>query len=251
MKKLLTAILLTSTVTFVANSALAAEKISFVTEATYPPFEMMDDNNEFQGFDIDIARAVCAELEAECSFSNQSFDSLIPSLKFRRYDAAIAAMDVTPARQKQVDFSDVYYENSAVLVAKKGAYKKVADLANKAVGVQNGSSHQSYMADTYAKENVLLLNFPSYQKAFLDLKNGRIDGVFSDSAVAHEWLTKHAEGKYETVGGAVTDAKYFGNGFAVAVRKGNDELLAKINSGLQAIKANGTYNKIYAKYFAK
>lgn len=247
MKKLLTVILFIA----VADVAMAVEKISFVTEATYPPFEMMDNNNDFQGFDIDIARAICAELKVECSFSNQSFDSLIPSLKFRRYDAAIAAMDVTAARQKQVDFSDIYYENSAVLIAKKGLYKKVSDLANKSVGVQNGSSHQSYMAENYAKDNVLLLNFPSYQKAFLDLKNGRINGVFADSAVAHEWLTKHAKGEFETVGAAVTDAKYFGTGFAIAVRKDNDELLAKINSSLQKLKNNGTYLKIYTKYFAK
>ena len=247
MKKLLIALMLTSA----AGQVMAAEQIKFVTEATYPPFEMMDENNEFQGFDIDIARAICAELKAECSFANQSFDSLIPSLKFRRYDAAIAAMDVTPARQQQVDFSDVYYENSAVLVAKKGLYKQVAELSGKAVGVQNGSSHQAYMTAHYAKEKVLLLNFPSYQKAFLDLQNGRINGVFADSAVAHEWLTKHGAGEYETVGAAVTDAKYFGTGFAIAVRKDNDPLLTEINSGLATIKANGTYDKIYAKYFAK
>lgn len=247
MKKFLAALVFAS----VASQAVAVEQIKFVTEATYPPFEMMDENNEFQGFDIDIARAVCAEIEVECTFSNQSFDSLIPSLKFRRYDAAIAAMDVTPARQEQVDFSDIYYENSAVLVAKKGQYKTATDFSGKSVGVQNGTSHQSYMSDKYAKENVLLLNFPSYQKAFLDLKNGRINGVFADSAVAHDWLTKHSGGNYETVGQAVTDANYFGSGFAVAVRKGNTELLDQINVGLQAIKANGTYDKIYTKYFAK
>jgi arginine transport system substrate-binding protein len=247
MKKLLTALILVSA----ASQAMAAEQIKFVTEATYPPFEMMDANNEFQGFDIDIARAICAEINAECSFANQSFDSLIPSLKFRRYDAAIAAMDVTPARKKQVDFSDIYYENSAVLVAEKGKYNAVVDLAGKSVGVQNGTSHQAYMTEKYADKNVLLLNFPSYQKAFLDLKNGRIDGVFADSAVAHDWLTKHTDGDYETVGKAVTDEQYFGSGFAIAVRKDNAELLAKINAGLQQIKANGSYDKIYAKYFAQ
>lgn len=247
MKKLLTALILVSA----ASQAMAADQIKFVTEATYPPFEMMDANNEFQGFDIDIARAICAELKAECSFANQSFDSLIPSLKFRRYDAAIAAMDVTPARQKQVDFSDIYYENSAVLVAEKGKYNAIADLGGKSVGVQNGTSHQAYMSDKYSAENVLLLNFPSYQKAFLDLKNGRINGVFADSAVAHDWLTKHSGGNYETVGNAVTDEQYFGSGFAIAVRKDNTDLLTKINTGLQKIKANGTYDKIYAKYFAK
>ncbi len=247
MKKLLSVLLLATA----ATQTFAAEQIKFVTEATYPPFEMMDEKNEFQGFDIDIARAICSELKVECSFANQSFDSLIPSLRFRRYDAAIAAMDVTPARQKQVDFSHIYYENAAVMVAAKGKYQTIDDLSGKAVGVQNGTSHQAYMTDKYAAKKVVILNFPSYQKAFLDLKNGRIHGVFADTAVAHDWLTKHAEGQYETVGQAVTDSEYFGSGFAIAVRKGNTELLTKINKGLELIKANGTYDEIYAKYFAK
>ena len=94
------------------STSVLAKEIRFATEATYAPFEYLDDKNEFQGFDIDLARAVCAQVKLECSFHNQAFDSLIPSLKFRRYDAAIAAMDVTPERAAQVDFSDIYYENS-------------------------------------------------------------------------------------------------------------------------------------------
>ena len=105
------------------STSVLAKEIKFATEATYAPFEYLDDKNEFQGFDIDLARAVCEQAKLECSFHNQAFDSLIPSLKFRRYDAVIAAMDVTPERAAQVDFSDIYYENSAVFVAKKGAFK--------------------------------------------------------------------------------------------------------------------------------
>ena len=75
------------------STSVLAKEIKFATEATYAPFEYLDDKNEFQGFDIDLARAVCEQAKLECSFHNQAFDSLIPSLKFRRYDAVIAAMD--------------------------------------------------------------------------------------------------------------------------------------------------------------
>ena len=231
------------------STSVLAKEIKFATEATYAPFEYLDDKNEFQGFDIDLARAICAQAKLECSFHNQAFDSLIPSLKFRRYDAAIAAMDVTPERAAQVDFSDIYYENSAVFVAKKETFKGPDDLVDKTVGVQNGTSHQSYLVDNWVSKGLLTVPYASYQSAFLDMMNGRTDGVFADTAVAADWLKQHKE--YSVIGAPVTDAKYFGTGFGIAVAKGNQELLTQLNKGLAEIKANGTYQKIYDKYFAQ
>ena len=88
MKKLLLATLLSGMV----FSATAAETIRFAASATYPPFESMDANNEIVGFDMDLAKALCKQMEAKCTFTNQAFDSLIPALKFKRYDAVISGM---------------------------------------------------------------------------------------------------------------------------------------------------------------
>lgn len=121
MKKLVLAALLAS-FTFGAS---AAEKINFGVSATYPPFESIGANNEIVGFDIDLAKALCKQMQAECTFTNHAFDSLIPSLKFRKYDAVISGMDITPERSKQVSFTTPYYENSAVVIAKKNTYKTV------------------------------------------------------------------------------------------------------------------------------
>ncbi len=115
MKKLVLAALLAS-FTFGAS---AAEKINFGISATYPPFESIGANNEIVGFDIDLAKALCKQMQAECTFTNHAFDSLIPSLKFRKYDAVISGMDITPERSKQVSFTTPYYENSAVVIANK------------------------------------------------------------------------------------------------------------------------------------
>lgn len=115
MKKLVLAALLAS-FTFGAS---AAEKINFGVSATYPPFESIGANNEIVGFDIDLAKALCKQMQAECTFTNHAFDSLIPSLKFRKYDAVISGMDITPERSKQVSFTTPYYENSAVVIAKR------------------------------------------------------------------------------------------------------------------------------------
>ena len=101
MKKVLIAALIAG----FSLSATAAETIRFATEASYPPFESIDANNQIVGFDVDLAQALCKEIDATCTFSNQAFDSLIPSLKFRRVEAVMAGMDITPEREKQVLFT--------------------------------------------------------------------------------------------------------------------------------------------------
>ncbi|MDA6249200.1 ABC transporter substrate-binding protein ArtJ, partial [Escherichia coli] len=84
----------------------------FGVSATYPPFESLDASNQIVGFDIDLAKALCKQMPADCPFTNHAFDSLIPSLKFKKYDAVISGMDITPERSKQVAFTDPYYANS-------------------------------------------------------------------------------------------------------------------------------------------
>lgn len=243
MKKIVLAALLAS-FTFGAS---AAEKISFGVSATYPPFESMDANNQIAGFDIDLANALCKQMQAECTFTNHAFDSLIPALKFKKYDAVISGMDITPERRKQVAFTDPYYANSALVISKKGEYKTFADLKGKRIGMENGTTHQKYLNDTHPE--IKTVAYDSYQNAFIDLKNGRLDGVFGDTAVVNEWLKTNPQ-----LGAAtekVTDAKYFGIGLGIAVRPDNTALLEKLNGALKAIKADGTYQKINDKWFTE
>ncbi|MBN0394431.1 transporter substrate-binding domain-containing protein, partial [Pseudomonas aeruginosa] len=112
-------------------------QISFGVSATYPPFESMDANNQIVGFDIDLAHALCKQMQAECTFTNHAFDSLIPALKFKKYDAVISGMDITPERSKQVAFTDPYYANSALVIAKKDAFHSFDDLKGKRIGMEN------------------------------------------------------------------------------------------------------------------
>jgi arginine transport system substrate-binding protein len=141
MKKVLIAALLAG----VSLSATAAQTIRFATEASYPPFESIDANNKIVGFDVDLANALCKEIDATCTFTNQAFDSLIPSLKFRRFDAVMAGMDITPEREKQVLFTTPYYDNSALFVGQQGKFTSIDQLKGKKVGVQNGTTHQKFI----------------------------------------------------------------------------------------------------------
>ncbi|MBN6069388.1 transporter substrate-binding domain-containing protein [Aggregatibacter actinomycetemcomitans] len=237
-KLLLSAILLGSAV--VAN----AQDLTFAMEPSYPPFEFTNEKGEIIGFDVDIANAICKEIQATCHFKGEAFDSLITNLRSKRFDAAISAMDITEARAKQVLFSDPYYDSTASYVALKG--KATLDSA-KNVGVQNGTTFQQYtVAET---KQYTPKSYASLQDAILDLKNGRIDIIFGDTAVLAGMISKEPEIQF--VGDKVTNKKYFGNGLGIAMNKSNKVLAESLNKGLAAIKANGEYQKIYDKWMTK
>ncbi|OOF39606.1 arginine ABC transporter substrate-binding protein [Rodentibacter rarus] len=221
-----------------------AEELTFGTEPSYPPFEVTTEKGELIGFDIDIAQAICQEIQATCHFKTQPFDALIPSLKAKRFDAAMSAIDITPAREKQILFSDPYYDSSASYVALKGK----GNLATaKNIGVQNGSTFQQYtVAETpqYSPKSYVNL-----QDAILDLQNGRIDIVLSDTALLADMMKK--EPNIEFVGEKITNEKYFGRGVGIALNKSNKALQVRLNQGLKAIKENGEYQKIYDKWMKK
>lgn len=241
MKKLLIAAVLAG----VSLSAGAAETIRFATEASYPPFEFVDASNKIKGFDIDLANAMCKEMQATCTFTNQAFDSLIPSLKFRRFDAVISGMDITADRLKQVSFTNAYYDNSAIFIAQQGKFTDIASLKGKRVGMQNGTTHQKFLMEKHPE--ITAVPYDSYQNAVLDLKNGRLDAVFGDTAVVNEWLKQNKN--LTAVGDKITDQSYFGTGLGVAVRQDNSALLGKMNDALAKVRQDGTYKTLYTKWF--
>ncbi|MDO4698676.1 MAG: transporter substrate-binding domain-containing protein [Pasteurellaceae bacterium] len=234
--------------TLLAASAFAnAQTITFAMEPSYPPFELTNEKGEIIGFDVDIAKAICQEIQATCQFKSQSFDSLIPSLIKGRggFDAAISAIDITEARLKQVAFSDPYYESSASFIAVKGKFNTLSDA--KKIGVQNGTTYQQYV-NAEAKQ-FASSSYASLQDAILDLKNGRIDIIFGDTDVLREMFGKNPDLGF--IGEKVTDKRYFNNGFGIAVNKSNNALVESLNKGIAAIKQNGEYQKIYDKWLAK
>lgn len=225
--------------------ASATETIRFATEASYPPFEFMDANNQMVGFDIDLANALCKDIQLHCTFSNQAFDSLIPGLKFKHFDAVIAGMDITPERLLQVAFTIPYYDNSALFITQKDHVSNLNDLKGKRVGIQNGTTHQKYLTEKHP--DITSVPYDSYQNAILDLKNGRLEAVFGDTAVIHEWLKNNPN--LSALKEKITDPNYFGTGLGIAVRQTDTKLLNQFNQTLNKIKQDGTYQTIYNKWF--
>lgn len=230
--------------------AFPIKTIRFATEATYPPFEYIDSTGTIKGFDIDIANALCVQLRAQCSFTNQSFASLIPSLQLRKFDALISSIGITAERQREVAFTQPYYQPSAAFVAALIKNYALSDMiGGVTIGVQQGSTFETYLRDNY-RETVTIKTYASIQEAFLDLVSGRVDAVLADTPIVKAWLQENDNRKkYGIIDKPIQDAKYFGAGYGIAVNKKDIGLLNVLNTAIDQIKKNGTYDKIVKKYF--
>ena len=237
------------TLALVAGSVQAAE-LRVGVEGAYPPFSWKESDGTLKGFDIEIAEALCAEMGRKCVLVEQDWDGMIPALLARKYDAIIASMSITPERKKRVDFTDKYYNTPAKFVAKKGSGLEISKkgLKGKRIGLQRGTTHQCYMEKHYPDAELVL--YASQEEVFQDLAIGRIDAQFSDSIAADDGFLKTDAGKgFEFVGGDQHDPECHGVGAGIAVRKQDKELREELNAAIKAIRKNGTYQKINAKYF--
>lgn len=230
--------------------AALPQTINFATEATYPPFEYVDPSGTIKGFDIEIAQALCQKMAISCSFSNQPWDSLIPGLKLGKFNALIGAMEITAARKAQVDFTAAYLNATALFVAPKTSKLEISSvgLQDKTIGVQGGTTLQQYLENQYGR-SVKIKTYNSIQDALLDLDAGRVDAVLGDTQILLYWLQKNdAQDHFKQVGQPIS-ATNLGEGYGIAVQKGNSELLNALNQALQQIKQDGSYQKIVDRYF--
>ena len=226
------------------------KRIRIGVEGAYPPFSELAPDGTLHGFDIDIARALCTELKAECQLVQSPFDGMIPGLQAKKFDAIVASMSITEERRKAVDFTVRYYNSPSRFVAKKGANLVVtpAGLKGKKIGVQRATIHDRYVTDLYKGSPVV--RYTKQDEVFLDLAAGRIDATLVDSVAASFGFLKVPAGKdFEFTGPAFEEPKYFGWGSGIAVRKVDADLRAKLDGAIAAIRANGTYKRIQDKYF--
>lgn len=248
--------ILAATVISTLASGVAVGKewktIRFGVEGAYPPFSKTETDGSVTGFDVDIANALCEEMEANCKIMPQDWDGMIPSLLARKFDGIIAAMSITEERKKKVDFTGKYALVPNKYIAKKGAELDFSEAGMEGlkIGVQRATTHDKYLTDTYG-DDVEVVRYGTFDEAYLDLANGRIQAVLGDaSALQSGVLDKEGGEQYEFVGPSLTDPKWFGEGFGIATRKQDKDLTKQLNEAIEAIRANGTYDKIAAKYFS-
>lgn len=234
------------------SPVVANETIKFATEATYPPYVYMGSSGRVEGFGTAIVQALCRQMKATCTISNQSWDSLIPSLQLGRFDALFGGMNITVARQREVDFTNPYYINSVSFIADKNTHLDLSKegLRGKIIGVQGGTTFDSYLEDTFGN-TMTIQRYPSEEDALMDLTSVRVDAVIGDTPLIKQWLNQNGHGEYVLVGKPITASTYFGNGVGIAVKKGNQVLLTKLNKALAVIKSNGVYTHIVHQYFGQ
>ena len=229
-----------------AISESTDEVLRIGTEGAYAPFNYTNADGSLGGFDIEIANALCADMQVTCEIIAQDWDGIIPGLKAGKYDAIVAAMSVTPERAEQVSFTDPYFSNTLVFLAKaESAFdpSNPDDINSKSIAAQRSTISSQWLEEAYPKANMQL--YDTLSNAFLDLGSGRVEAMISDKLPAIEWLSS-ASGSHYVLKGDEIDIN---DNFAIAVRPG-DALQAKINQSLANIKANGTYETINQKYFA-
>ncbi|MFD1007689.1 MULTISPECIES: ABC transporter substrate-binding protein [Oceanisphaera] len=251
MKKLLVAGAIMATFAAGAVQAKEWETVRFAIEGAYPPFSWTDKSGELQGFDVDMANALCEQMAVKCELIAQDWDGIIPGLLARKYDAILAAMSITEERKRTVDFTNKYALVPNKFVAKKGTELDLSEagLKGKRVGVQIATTHDKYVTDNFGKD-VKLVRYGTADEAYLDLKAGRVDYVFLDATAIEEGLlNKDGGDKFEFVGPSVTDEKWFGDGFGIAVRKQDKDLKEKLNNAIKDLRENGKYEAVNNKYF--
>ena len=241
-KSLMFAAMLAAGLIAAGSGAQAQDTIKVATEGAYPPFNGKDAAGELVGFDLDIAKALCAEIKAKCEIVAQDWDGIIPGLEAKKYDMIAASMSITDERKQKVDFTNPYYSNYLRLMAKKGSGLTGADgLAGKTVGAQRATVASTWLEDKLGRRSTVKL-YDTQTAAYSDLEAGRLDALVSDVYPAFDWL-KDKPG-FEFVGDKIDIEDKIG----IAVRKG-DPLREKLNKALTAIRSNGTYAKLNAKYF--
>ncbi|HET7411540.1 MAG TPA: transporter substrate-binding domain-containing protein [Pararhizobium sp.] len=231
-----------------AASAAAADKpLTVLTDPSFVPFEMKDnESGKMVGFDMDMLREIAKRAGFDYNLKTMNFEGIIPALQARQADMAIAGITITDARSKVVDFSDPYYDSGLQLLVPvdNGSITKISDLKGKAVGTKIGSTSSIFLKKN-APESTKITPYPSGSNMFMALLSGSVDAVLYDQPNVAYFAQTKGKGKVKTVG-----KLYEGQSYGIALKKGS-EWLPKVNKALADIKADGTYDKIYEKWFGK
>jgi len=228
----------------ISGCAQPETKVRVATDATWPPFESVNEQTkEIEGFDIDLMTAIAEKASLEIEFINVAWDPLLAGVAQCQYDAAISAMTITEERKKQFLFSDPYFFAGQIVTVhiNNTDIGSRHDLSGKVAGAQIGTTG-SFEVEKIG--GATLKTYDDIGLAFQDLMNGQIDAVVADNPLALGYVGEYPD-KLKTVGDVFTDENY-----GIAVCKNKEELLTKINEGLRAVKSEGLIEELVAKWLS-
>ena len=221
----------------------AAEKLVVATDTAFVPFEFAQDG-EYVGFDIDMWTMIAEDLELDFELRPMDFNGIIPGLQTGQLDVALAGITIREDRAEVIDFSDGYYESGFhIMVPIDSDIESTEDLAGKMLAVRTGTS-----AADYARENFTdteLRQFPNIDNAYLELRTGRVDAAMHDTPNVLYYIATAGDGQVKAVGEQMMAHEY-----GIAFPKGS-ELVVPVNGVLAAMREDGRYDEIYAKWFGE
>jgi lysine-arginine-ornithine-binding protein len=244
---------LLAAVMVLTGTAFAADgqKIRIATEGTYRPFSYYDAGGKLTGFEVELVEALCASIKADCEWVIMDFDGMMPALQEKKIDGIASGLRITDKRKKVIDFADKYYSSVARFVT--CSHKDQTDTSpvgfkGMVIGTQSGSSNADFLNDIYATNADIRL-YKSMDEVYLDLRSGRLDAAMSNYFVGYDFLHSDSGKDCAFIGEKFSEPKYFGYGVSIGIRKGEDTLRNLLNQGIKTIDADGTYDKINAKYW--
>ena len=230
-----------------AAPAPAPAKVYMVgTDAAYAPFESQNEKAEIVGFDIDVVNAVAKKAGIEVKFVNTPWEGIFNTLQQGDRDLLVSSITITDERKQSMDFSSPYFDAQQLIAVKENSkVSKFDDLKKLKVGVQTGTTGDEVVTKLQGKNSTNIKRFESTPLALKELEARGVDAVVADNGVVINYLANNTGAKFKSV----SDKAFQPEQYGIAVKKGNTELLAKLNKGLADIKADGTYDQLYTKYF--
>jgi polar amino acid transport system substrate-binding protein len=230
-----------------AAPAAAPARVYVVgTDAAYAPFESQNEKGEIVGFDIDVVQAVAKKAGLEVKFVNTPWEGIFNALGQGDRDLVVSAVTITAERKQTMDFTEPYFDAVQLIAVRENSkIAKFADLKKLKVGVQTGTTGDEAVSKLLGKTNTNVKRFESTPLALKELESGGVDAVVADNGVVIHYVANNPGGKFKTV----ADPEFVPEQYGVAVKKGNADLLGKLNQGLADIRADGSYDQIFAKYF--
>ena len=220
-------------------TTVEAGKLTMATNATFPPYEMTTDSGEFEGIDIDTAKAIADKLGLELQIDDMDFDAALLSVQQGKADIAMAGVTVTDERKAVMDFSDSYATGiQSIIVPNDSDIASPDDLAGKKIGTQRGTTGYIYCSDDFGDDAVVA--YDNGLTAVQALNNGQVDAVVIDNAPAKEYVAANP-------GLKVLDTSYAEEDYAIGMAKGSS-LEDVVNAALEELKADGTLQSIVDKY---
>ncbi len=220
-------------------TTVEAGKLTMATNAAFPPYEMTTDAGEFEGIDVDTAKAIAEKLGLELQIDDMDFDAALLSVQQGKADIVMAGVTVTDERKAVMDFSDSYATGIQSIIVPEGSdIASPDDLAGKKIGTQRGTTGYIYCSDDFGEDSVVA--YDSGLTAVQALNNGQVDAVVIDNAPAQEFVAANP-------GLKVLDTSYAEEDYAIGVAKGS-ALEDAVNKALEELKADGTLQAIVDKY---